>query len=66
MGSTQRCCNAPNMEDMGVKNTSRTRFPLKLRMPGVDPGASRQCFGVAWAELGFYDGWYRVELAYLL
>lgn len=38
----------PNMEDMGVKNTSRARFPLKLRMLGVAPGSSRGCFG----ELG--------------
>lgn len=48
VGSTPRCYYGPSMKDMGVKNTSRARFPLKLRMLGVDPSASRGCFG----ELG--------------
>lgn len=66
VGSTHRCYFAPSMEDRGVKNTSRARFPPKLRMLGVDPGASRGRFGGARARFGVSDGLYRVEPAHPL
>lgn len=66
VGNTQRCYYAPNMEDMGVKNTSWARFSLKLRMLGVAPGASRGCFRGARAQFEFSDGWYKVEPEHLL